>query len=310
MAAPLTWVVGSGGLLGSAVVRELTRAQAPHVVSRVPWSQPAEARSALARQAAAVVETGQPWRLVWCAGAGVTGTAESDLQDEIAALKTALNGLGSAADAGQVVLASSAGGVYAGSQGAPHTEFTAPRPISAYGENKLRAETALNEWAIETGGRGVVARYSNLYGPGQNLSKPQGLVSHLCRGYLLAKPISIYVPVDTLRDYLYVDDAAKMTTALLATDVAPGTTLLKICAAGRAVTVGGLLGACRAVFHRAPRVTMGSSELASMQALDLRLRSVVLPVIDAYATTPLVAGIASTLDAMRTSLFGPESQSA
>lgn len=308
MAAPVVWVVGSGGLLGSAVVRELTRNGRPPVVTRVTWSQPARAREVLATEARRVAEQSrQPgssgWRLVWCAGAGVNGTAESDLLDEIAAFTSTLDQLADVAASGQVLLASSAGGVYAGADGAPHTEETTPVPLAPYGVNKLRAEDALRSWTSKHDGRAVIARFSNLYGPGQNLSKPQGLVSHLCRGYLLAKPISIYVPVDTLRDYLYVDDAARMTTALLEVAVTPGTPLIKICAAGRAVTIGGLLGASRTVFKRAPRVTMGSSELASMQALDLRLRSLVLPEIDALASTTLVAGIGQTLDAMRIALF-------
>lgn len=300
-----TWVVGSGGLLGRALVRELDRRGDHVITSTVPWSSHKDARAVLARDAASVLALadGGPWRLAWCAGSGVTGTSETHLLEEIAALRTALESLVDGATTGTVLLASSAGGVFAGSAGAPHDETTVPVPLSAYGSNKLVAEQVVTDWATEHLGRAVIARYSNLYGPGQNLRKPQGLVSHLCRGFLTATPISIYVPIDTMRDYLYVDDAAALTADLLGLDPTPGRPVLKICAAGQAVTVGALIGHCTAVFGRRPRVVMGSSPLTSMQAVDLRLRSVVETELDARVLTPMAPGIAATLAATRIQLF-------
>lgn len=300
-----TWVVGSGGLLGRALVAQLRRRGDRVLTSAVPWADHALARETLARDAGALLAAadGGPWRLAWCAGSGVTGTSEAHLAEEIAGLHTALEALSDGAASGTVLLASSAGGVYAGSSGPPHDEHTVPVPLSAYGSNKLRAEQVLADWSVARGGHGVVARYANLYGPGQNLRKPQGLVSHLCRGFLTATPISIYVPIDTLRDYLYIDDAASLTADLLDVEVPAGTTLTKICASGQSVTVGALIGHCTAVFRRRPRVVMGSSALTSMQAVDLRLRSVVATELDARALTPMTAGIAATLAATRTQLF-------
>lgn len=300
-----TWVVGSGGLLGRALVREMRRRGDHVVTSVVPWGDPDEAVRVLARDAQAILDLAGsgPWRLAWCAGSGVTGTSPAHLAQEIASLRTALDRLGPGAAAGTVLLASSAGGVYAGSDGPPHDETTVPVPLSAYGENKLIAEELVAAWAATHGGSAVVARFSNLYGPGQNLRKPQGLVSHLCRGFLTATPISIYVPVDTLRDYIYVDDAASLTADLLAAGPGAGRTLVKICASGQAVTVGALIGYCTAVFRRRPRVVMGSSPLTSMQATDLRLRSVVETHLDHRSLTPMVPGIAATLAATRTQLF-------
>lgn len=304
MTAP-TWVVGSGGLLGRALVAELRRRGDVVMTSAVPWGDPDRARQVLASDAARLVAAaaGGPWRLAWCAGSGVTGTSQMHLEEEIAALRTALDGLAPGAAGGTVLLASSAGGVFAGSSGPPHDELTTPVPLSAYGSNKLVAEQVVADWAGAHSGRAVVARYSNLYGPGQNLRKPQGLVSHLCRGFLTASPISIYVPIDTMRDYLYVDDAASLTADLLLTPVAQGATLLKICASGQSVTIGALIGHCTAVFRRRPRVVMGSSPLTSLQAVDLRLRSVVAPELDTRTLTPMSAGIAATLAATRTQLF-------
>jgi len=48
----------------------------------------------------------------------------------------------------------------------------------------------------------MVGRMSNLYGPGQNLKKVQGLISQMCLRVLTRQPLVLYVPLDTIRDYL------------------------------------------------------------------------------------------------------------
>lgn len=299
------WVAGSRGLLGTAVVRALRQQHREPLVPRIPWGT-ADAPTALRDVAATLTSqaAGGPWDLIWCAGAGVTGASKGALQQEVAAFREALYGLAAVGAQGRVLLASSAGGLYAGSLGAPHTEDTQPVPLSEYGFAKLAAEAELAEWAARTGGRAVAVRYANLYGPGQDLRKPQGLISHLCRGFLTGQPVSIYVPGDTLRDYMFVDDAASVTLALTDVSLPAGELVVKVCASGESVTITGLVGVCRAVFRRRPRVVMGSSPLSAAQALDLRLRSVVLPDIWPRPHTTLVAGIGETLAGTRVRLFG------
>ena len=90
----------------------------------------------------------------------------------------------------------------------PFTEHTEPAPISPYGRAKLRSEEIATAFAVRTSTALLVGRLANLYGPGQNLDKPQGLISQLCRAQLTRQPLSVSVPLDTMRDYLFVDDAA------------------------------------------------------------------------------------------------------
>ena len=85
--------------------------------------------------------------------------------------------------------------------------MTATQPVSPYGFAKLDQEGLVATWAEATQVRTIVGRLANLYGPGQNVAKPQGLISQLVLSTLLRRPTSIYVPLDTMRDYLYVDDA-------------------------------------------------------------------------------------------------------
>lgn len=304
-----TWVVGSGGLLGSSIGRELRRRGGRVRTSVIPWSDHRSAKSILLQECTDFFDSVNEasWNIVWAAGAGVNGTSadqfalENELIDEI------LNRVSLVVDErhgkGTFFLASSAGGVYAGASGAPHNEQTQPVPLGDYGRAKLDSESIAQEFGIATGINVVIGRFANLYGPGQNLGKPQGLISHLCRGYLMASPVSIYVPMDTLRDYLFVTDAAEMvadTLDLSALRSEPPTT--KIYASGSAVTIGSILAACRTVFRRRPNVVLAASPLAAFQGRDLRLRSTVWTNIDHRTHRTLPAGIASTLHATRQEL--------
>lgn len=309
MSPHTTWIIGSGGLLGSSVARELGRRGVGVRTSVIPWSDHGSARATLERECDEFFDAvgGSDWSMIWAAGAGVNGTSaaqfalENQLIAEILARATPLAGDRPAH--GTFFLASSAGGVYAGSPDAPHNEATIPLPLGDYGRAKLDSESIALRFAEQTGVNVVIGRFANLYGPGQNLTKPQGLISHLCRGYLMASPVSIYVPMDTLRDYLFVTDAAEMvadTLELTARHRIPPTT--KIYASGNAVTIGSILGACRTVFRRRPNVVLAASPLAALQGRDLRLRSTVLPEIDRRTHRTLPAGIASTLLATRHAL--------
>lgn len=294
----LAWVVGSGGLLGRAVVRRLHALGRDVRTSRVQWAEPGAALEALLADAEDLPTSG--WQLYWCAGAGIVGTTPAELDAEVALLADFLDGWhpgGKAAQQG-MFLASSAGGVYAGAIGAPFTERTVASPNSAYGEAKLRSEALAGVFADRTGVPLLIGRISNLYGPGQDLSKPQGLISHLCRAQLTRQPLSIYVPLDTMRDYLYVDDAAAMAVAALDEVAVRGGQHLKVLASEQTTTIGSILGDLRHITRRRPPVVLGTSPSARFQVRDLRMRSVAWPPTSGFARTPMIAGIAATLAAV------------
>ena len=146
-----------------------------------------------------------------------------------------------------------------------------------------------------TGVRAVLGRLANVYGPGQTLGKPQGLLSQLCLADATGRPLPVFVSMDTIRDYLYAGDAARMVVRSidLARAEPAGTVVTKVLASGRPVTVGYLVAEARRVFHRPLRtIPVGGS--GAGQVLDLRLESRVWPEVDALAATPLAAGLART----------------
>jgi UDP-glucose 4-epimerase len=310
MTGPI-WVVGSGGLLGGTVTHELRRRGCDVRASAVPWADPVAAAAALRADARALVDSAAqgPWQLLWCAGAGVTASNSEVLAEENAVFSAVLAALREAtadsAEQGTVLHASSAGAVYAGAAGAPHTEYSPVAPLTSYGWAKLAAERAAGAFSAATGASVISARFANLYGPGQNLGKPQGIVSQLCRGFLLRQPVWIYVPLDTIRDYLFVSDAASMVADTLASSRAmPARHTVKIYGSGRSVTLGAVVGKCSAVFRRRPQVVLATSKRAEAQARDLRLRSVVQPDLDYRQQVPLDTGVAATLEATRRALLG------
>jgi UDP-glucose 4-epimerase len=313
MTAAPTLVVGSGGLLGSALVRRLRRENRAVLTARVPWSVPDAVRAALADAVDRLLTTadGGDWSVAWCAGAAVTGATPPVLEAELATLRGFLTDLvdrAAGAGRGRLFYASSAGGVYGGSVHPPFDESSAPRPLGPYGVAKLEAEQAVRTIAGDGGVDVVVGRIANLYGPGQDLAKPQGLISQLCRSHVVGQPLNLYVPLDTIRDYLYVDDCAAMVGDALTLPEGRGAVTVKVMASQRPATIGAVLGECRRVFGRRPRVVLGSSPVARQQARDLRLRSLVLPALDARATTTLSAGIHRTLVSVTGALHAASGQ--
>jgi UDP-glucose 4-epimerase len=294
----VAWVVGAGGLLGSAVCRRLIALGHEVRATTVPWGDRDGSVEALLAGAGELPVSG--WEVYWCAGAGVVGSSQADLDNEIAVLEDFLARWEPAeAPWRGFFLASSAGGVYAGSRGAPFTEHTDPAPISPYGLAKLRSEEIVTAFAVRTGIALLVGRISNLYGPGQDIGKAQGLITQLCRAQLTRQPLSVYVSLDTMRDYLFVDDAAAMVVAGTEAVTARGRRALKVLASEQSSTIGAVLGDLHRITRRRPPVVQGTSANARFQVRDLRLRSVAWPHTASLARTPMMAGIAATLRSLR-----------
>lgn len=297
---PVAWVVGGGGLLGGAVLAETKKSRTPVHRSRVPWSDPGRVVDMLSFTAERLLSTHPEVDLYWCAGAGVVASDEEQLREEVSVLERFVESL-IVAHARfpdcrlRVFLASSAGGVYAGCAEPPFSELTSPSPLAPYGRAKIRGEEALSRLASH-GISVLIGRIANLYGPGQDAAKPQGIITQLCRAQLLRSPLLIYVPLDTSRDYLFVRDAAAMASAgmrLLAREPA-GTRVVKILASHSPTTLASIIGTIHRVSKRRPPTILGTSPYSRYQARDLRFTSVTWPELDRLASTPLPVGIAET----------------
>jgi UDP-glucose 4-epimerase len=269
----------------------------------IEWSSSDSGRAALRQHAELFLrEVGDTqWSVLWCAGAGVMGTSSSALERELNALRGTLDVLATAARGhnGSFFFASSAGGVYAGVDEPPYDESSRVRPLTDYGKAKLEAESLINSWSAQTRTPSLIGRIANLYGPGQNLNKSQGLISQICRSHLTGQPLSIYVPLDTLRDYLYAPDCARLIVAGMnrlrqERWLTSERCQTKILASQRAITIGAVLGETRRIFKRSSRIVTAQSTASTFQVRNLNLRSRVWPEIDRLSLTPFPVGVANT----------------
>lgn len=289
----MTTLVVGRGLLGGHVEERLLASGDDVRTVVVPWADDGAALRAL-RHAAAVASERPGWRLAWCAGAGVVATPPEELAAEVRLFGAFVGTL--PRPPASVFLASSAGGVYAGSPDpAPFDEGSTVAALAPYGVAKLEMEELAGR-LTRRGTRLLVGRISNLYGPGQDLGKSQGLISQLCVAHETRRTLNVHVSLDTLRDYLYVDDAAAMVVAGLGLlDAEPaGTTVTKVLASGRAISISAVVAEASRVLRRHPRLS--TRQASGHQVRDLRLRSVVWPQVDAIARTPFAAGLRATAD--------------
>lgn len=105
-----------------------------------------------------------------------------------------------------VVYASSAA-VYGDNATVPLDERSTPRPISAYGADKLAGEYHARVAWLSHGISTVGLRFFNVYGPRQNPDSPySGVISIFIDRLKKEQPLTIYGDGRQTRDFIYVDD--------------------------------------------------------------------------------------------------------
>ena len=299
----LVWVVGQGGLLGSSVVEALRAAHTGIFPgSNVPWESPAMAELALCEDLALFVaqtSTHQNWAIAWCAGSAVVASSAEQAQAELNLLDAFLANLSASLPAtpGVFFLASSAGGAYAASADPPFDAETVPNPVSPYGRLKLRQERAVVT-RLEHSVSVVIGRLSNLYGPRTDPSKGKGLIPLLCRAALFREPLNLYVPMDTIRDYLYAEDAGRLVVEAIldAAEARPPVTRVEVLASGESTTVAQLVATIQAIGHRRVPLALGTHPSARHQTVDLRMTPSRRPQGMGGGLTPLPTGVKRVMD--------------
>ena len=279
------WVIGAGGLLGGALARALEQQGDTdlHAVEQdLAWGRNELLALQWDREVAAFAKTSAGagrWLLVWAAGVSSMSSDASILSVESRALDLLLERLMAEpvlrTTPGCLVLASSAGAIYGQSREDVICEASAVAPGTAYALHKLAQEGKIRRVVeARSGWTALLARYSTLYGPGQSRDKAQGLISQFARRIVANEVVHIYVPLDTIRDYIFVDDAAERTLAVLR-DVRgrPGFVVLKIIAAEQATSIAQLVGVLRRVSRRPVRLVTSVNKLSSLYVRCIRFRS-------------------------------------
>ena len=109
---------------------------------------------------------------------------------------------------GRVVFTSSGGTVYGVIRTFPITEDHPTAPITGYGAGKASAETYLRLYRAMHGLDCRIARISNPYGAGQNVSRGLGAVMTFLHSALEHRPVTIFGDGEIIRDYIHISDVA------------------------------------------------------------------------------------------------------
>lgn len=305
----IAWILGRGGLLGTALHRTLvhdgTQLFAPG--EKLCWSDEQRLGVQLAREVrafSAQARGARRWEIYWAAGIGVMASPPEALAPETRALALLLRHIESdpvlASMGGSLALSSSAGAIYAGSVDNIITEHSAPSPTTAYAAEKLRQEALLRAFTERNGHvSALIARLSTLYGTGQAPNKPQGLLTHIARSMLRNKPIQIFVPYDTIRDYLAADDAATAIISTLRIGGGQSRVLTKIFASETPTTIAEILAIFKRLARTPPRVIRCNNRLTPAYAHRIQFRSIATPNMAGPAKRGLPVGIAQLLMAER-----------
>jgi UDP-glucose 4-epimerase len=246
-----------------------------------------------------------PWQIYWAAGAGTMGSPAEDLAGETQALQTLLRLL--AADLrlmeahGAVALASSAGAIYAGAADTAITEATCVAPTTPYAAEKLRQESLLRDFTAGLSRpRALVARISTLYGAGQAAGKKQGLLSQMARSILRNQPVHIYVPFDTVRDYIEAGDAADRIIHALREPPTETPCQLRIVASERPVSIAEIIAIFKRIARKNPRIVTSAGRLSNLYTRRMLFRSIVPWPATVGPPRQIAVGIAQLLMSERT----------
>ena len=89
-------------------------------------------------------------------------------------------------------------------------ENSPTKPASVYGSSKLYAENLLRTFAEPNGIKWNSLRMFNVYGPGQDITKPdQGIVGIFLNQLLSSPIVNVKGTISRFRDLVYIDDVVK-----------------------------------------------------------------------------------------------------
>ena len=297
------WILGRGGFLGTTLAHEAERSSYSVFPQRtIPWDSPSQRESVLKARAQEFSDfaSGTKPTFVWAAGSegvAISGSNVASERDSFNDFVFALSQMRALVGA-TVVIVSSAGGVFSGSPTPPFSVDSPVRAINEYGRNKIAIEDlALAELTSQY--RVHVARITNLYGPWPG--PRQGLINRLCTAAATREALQIYVPLDTVRDYIYVSDAAQLLLLEIdSTQNQEGLPSISLIGSGENSSVGTVIHTVAQVSHRKIPVTMAQVEATRLQPRDLRMQPSWIEREISFEPSTLAQGVKKTFDSLVT----------
>jgi UDP-glucose 4-epimerase len=158
----------------------------------------------------------------------------------------------------------------------------------------------ISQFAQNTKTRCAIGRLVSIYGPNQNLQKPQGLISQLCLNAIKNITTDIYVPLGTTRNYLFADDAANMIVQYVnyvdnVAIVNDSYCYIKILCSHESVSISAV---CKSLSNVMKKRTLIKAHLSlglPKYPQHFTVRSVTAPDLGQYCQTTLISGIGQVL---------------
>lgn len=206
-------VLGSAGFIGSALCRRLDamgrlvyalgRAERTGVDGQVTHVRGSIEDRQLIRDALDRCQT-----VVYAASVTTPATSSGDPALEVLGNLLPLSRLLECAGEfpGRRIIYLSSGGTIYGDAGEQATESTPLRPRSYYGAGKVAAEALLHACACTSDWSIISLRPSNLYGPGQRVTKGFAIVPTLFDRANDGQTFEVWGDGSIVRDYCYIDD--------------------------------------------------------------------------------------------------------
>lgn len=117
-----------------------------------------------------------------------------------------------------LVYLSSGGAVYRPVDHGLLSEQAELLPASYYGAGKISIEKFIGAMACQYGGRALILRPSNVYGPGQHFRRGFGLIPTLFRHAVDGTVLTIWGDGEIVRDYLFIEDFLALCMKIVKSD--------------------------------------------------------------------------------------------
>lgn len=170
----------------------------------------------------------------------------------------------------------------------PFVETDEMAPISYYGWSKQMMENSILFKNRTENLRYLIVRPSNPYGHGQNLHGKQGLVAVAIGKILEDKPVEVWGDGSAIRDYIYIDDLAKVFYQLIDKDVYNETVNL---GSGRGYSVNDILAFLKIITKKDFKIVYENAR--PMDVSNMVLDTKKMKRLSQVELTPMLDGIST-----------------